>query len=313
MKIVRDLIYSKSLLRFPVGFLLFLVLVIIANGNFQSVRDLCRHLKFTPPIQGFALQGHMLRNLSIGIYASCKDLCTMESRCVSFNLGPPINDRMVCELSDSDNTQHPDDLIPREGFVYRSTENPCSSSPCSHNGTCLNGFSDKRYLCDCKPGYTGEQCERENWRKITTDPVCFGTRGDKYGTFTIQEDGQIYTFKLIHRNGSLICATEVPPSNWGCPSLNYGNDTLMTLITYVNKTVLPLAEYVHTSGSKYRYHLATADVNSETLVFNKLPIPMSVSTGQQFQIWYAQDLTNELEDNNGGQTCTDVYAFYDEN
>ncbi|XP_078374030.1 uncharacterized protein LOC144657542 [Oculina patagonica] len=130
MKIVRALIYSKSLWRFPVGFLLFLVLVIIANGNFQSVRDLCRHLKFTQPIQGFALQGQMLRNLSIGIYASCKDLCTMESRCVSFNLGPPINDRMVCELSDSDNTQHPDDLIPREGFVYRSTELYTRSGKC---------------------------------------------------------------------------------------------------------------------------------------------------------------------------------------
>ena len=46
----------------------------------------------------------------------------MENHCVSFNLGPPINDRMVCELSDSDNKQQPEDLKPRAGFAYRGTE-----------------------------------------------------------------------------------------------------------------------------------------------------------------------------------------------
>ncbi|XP_078373999.1 uncharacterized protein LOC144658644 [Oculina patagonica] len=312
MKIVRVLIYSKSLWRFPVGFLLFLVLV--TNGNCQSVRDLCRHLKFTPPIQGFALQGHILKNLSIGIYASCKDLCTMESRCVSFNLGPPINDRRVCELSDSDNTQHPDDLIPREGFVYRSTENPCSSSPCSHNGTCLNGFTDKRYLCDCKPGYTGEQCEKDNWKKINIEPACFGAKDDNYGAFVIQEKGQIHTFKLVHISGSLQCNEQHASTYWGCLNMKFGMNNLMTLITYMNRTVLPLAEYVLVSNTPaYGYHLDTADVNSETLVFNYLPISLTVSVGQQFQIWYSQDLANHSENNNSGETCTDVYALYDDN
>ena len=83
---------------------------------------ICRRLKFNTPIQGFALQGHVLKNLSIEEHASCKNLCTMESRCVSFNLGPSIKNKMVCELSDSDHTKRPEDLKPREGFVYRSTE-----------------------------------------------------------------------------------------------------------------------------------------------------------------------------------------------
>ncbi len=77
---------------------------------------------FGTPVQGFALEGHLVKNLSIGIYASCKHLCLLENHCVSFNLGPPIKDRMVCELSDSDGTKHLEDLKPREGFVYRGTE-----------------------------------------------------------------------------------------------------------------------------------------------------------------------------------------------
>ena len=83
---------------------------------------LCRRLQFTTPVQGYALQGHMIKNLSIGLHASCRDLCTMESHCMSFNLGPPTNDRVVCELSDSEHIQHPEDLTPRQGFVYRATE-----------------------------------------------------------------------------------------------------------------------------------------------------------------------------------------------
>lgn len=82
----------------------------------------------------------------------------------------------------------------------------------------------------------------------------------------------------------------------------------------MNRTVLPLAEYVLVNDSPaYGYNLDTADVNSETLVFDYLPIPLTVSVGQQFQIWYSQDLANHSEHNNSGETCTDVYALYDEN
>ena len=44
----------------------------------------------------------MFLNLSIEMYASCHHRCVMESDCVSVNIGPPINDKVVCELSNSD-------------------------------------------------------------------------------------------------------------------------------------------------------------------------------------------------------------------
>ena len=42
-------------------------------------------------------------------------------------------------------------------FCY---QNFCSSDPCAHNATCLNGFTDKKYLCVCQIGFTGEHCEK---------------------------------------------------------------------------------------------------------------------------------------------------------
>ena len=43
-------------------------------------------------------------------------------------------------------------------IIFRH-QNECSSSPCVHNATCLNGFTDKRYKCLCPIGYTGGNCE----------------------------------------------------------------------------------------------------------------------------------------------------------
>ena len=86
--------------------------------------DLCRHLKFTTPVDGYALQGHVIKNISLnlGMRASCKGRCSIDSNCVSVNIGSPINDKVLCQLSYSDHLRHPDDLKPREGFVYRGTQ-----------------------------------------------------------------------------------------------------------------------------------------------------------------------------------------------
>ena len=47
----------------------------------------------------------------------------MEDTCVSVNVGPPSkNGLRVCQLSDSDHIQHPNDLKPQEGYQYWSTK-----------------------------------------------------------------------------------------------------------------------------------------------------------------------------------------------
>ncbi|KAJ7382549.1 hypothetical protein OS493_034183, partial [Desmophyllum pertusum] len=116
-------------------------------------------------------------------------------------------------------------------------------------------------------------------------------RDDTYGTFNIQESGLIYTFKLVHNNGSLSCNTDAtPPSHWGCDHYQvYGNKKLLTVITYPNKTALPLADYLRDEGGcgekYYSYEIAGIGVNSPELVFNNLSTPLAVSNAQEFQIW----------------------------
>lgn len=122
----------------------------------------------------------------------CRYECLMESTCVSVNIGPPNETGFrLCQLIDSDHTQHRDDNEARKGFIHWATEvgfhitiqsswvnpdiigrvylligvfisnqNPCSSNPCLHNATCLNGYTDKRYICLCPVPYKGENCEK---------------------------------------------------------------------------------------------------------------------------------------------------------
>jgi hypothetical protein len=37
--------------------------------------------------------------------------------------------------------------------------NPCTSAPCTNNGTCSRIGYTQDFVCDCLPGYTGLQCQ----------------------------------------------------------------------------------------------------------------------------------------------------------
>ena len=88
----------------------------------------CRSLRFAMPVDGSALQGHMLENVSLKMGPDemrfeCRGLCGMESTCVSINIGPSASDgARLCQLSNSDHIRHPDDLIQQIGFLYWATE-----------------------------------------------------------------------------------------------------------------------------------------------------------------------------------------------
>ena len=149
----------------------------------------------------------------------------------------------------------------------------------------------------------------ENWKKINDDPVCFKARDDSYGSFNIKESGLIYMFKLVHRSGALKCARQLSASYWGCTHWTYRNMRLTTFITFPNKTTILPVISEEISGPP-RYKIDGIDSNAMQLVFNNLPSPMSVTTGQEFQIWFGEDLRNWHEYDNSGETCADVYAWY---
>ena len=100
---------------------------ILFNEQFSlsCLSDVCgRHVKYTAVIRGYALYGHVIQNLtlSVDIPDPCRTQCVMESRCVAIDIGPHFGDHIICELSDSDGTEYPQDLKPRNDFIYIGTE-----------------------------------------------------------------------------------------------------------------------------------------------------------------------------------------------
>ena len=87
---------------------------------------ICRRVKFQEPSNGFALLGHVFANITliIGPHMNnhCKNRCIMEQRCRSINIGQARNDKVLCQLSDSDQWKHPKYLKPMDYFLYLSIE-----------------------------------------------------------------------------------------------------------------------------------------------------------------------------------------------
>ena len=94
----------------------------------KKVQHACHHISnHNQLVAGYALQQHILKQiyLSMGIkpYSDCKNRCLMENTCVSVNVGPPSkNGLRVCQLSDFDHIQYPDDLKPRERYQFWATK-----------------------------------------------------------------------------------------------------------------------------------------------------------------------------------------------
>jgi len=91
----------------------------------------------------------------------------------------------------------------------------------------------------------------------------------------------------------------------------------MTFITNINReSLLPPVEdleelpYHDVSVKKHTYNLDGNGYKSAELVFRNLSSPLFLSRNQELQIWYGQDWVGFSEDNNSGETCVDVYAWY---
>ncbi|XP_068757226.1 contactin-associated protein like 5-3-like isoform X2 [Montipora capricornis] len=126
-------------------------------------QDLCRTFHLSQPIEGFALVGHVIRNLAVEVESLCRVNCYMEADCVSFNIGSLQDGKYACEMSDSDHHTHPQDLVSWEGWIYGATiQNFCSTNTCHPENTltCHSGFSQRGFRCLCKAGYYGSDCEK---------------------------------------------------------------------------------------------------------------------------------------------------------
>lgn len=88
--------------------------------------DDCRQLEFMPDYNydGKRLENHMIHTTDVTVEGSCRTLCYMEPKCVSYNFKTTAsnNGRHHCELSDATREGHKDELVDAPDYFYRGTK-----------------------------------------------------------------------------------------------------------------------------------------------------------------------------------------------
>ena len=77
-------------------------------------------MEINPSIEDHTLTGHVFKSMVIQDSSACETNCFMEGDCVSFNVKPLQNGDHLCELSNSIDVVHPENLKDEQGTVYTS-------------------------------------------------------------------------------------------------------------------------------------------------------------------------------------------------
>ena len=79
--------------------------------------------QFLPTIPGKALEGHVLKNITVERELSCEIHCYREHNCQSYNVIPLLPaEGWLCQLNNADGQQHPGSLKSKTGYKYRATK-----------------------------------------------------------------------------------------------------------------------------------------------------------------------------------------------
>ena len=143
------------------------------------------------------------------------------------------------------------------------------------------------------------------WLKINTEVLCFGAKNDSYGKFSIHKAGKISAFKLAHHSGSVSCYKDDKGTNWGCSHPSY----IRQICTHITDASNVCLVNNLNSSAHGCYQLPGFDHNSPEIELS-LSSPIGVRAGQEFRIWYGEDLYNKDDYDNHGKSCVDVYGFY---
>lgn len=139
--------------------------------------------------------------------------------------------------------------------------------------------------------------------------ICYGSKGNDYGAFRIQNDAIITSVKLEHVSGLISCDVNTPTFGSGIWTCSDDSNLLTTFITNIkNEIIFPpgvtlqeLTKQIKISDSSV-YKLTEKD-----MVYNS-PI-LAVAANTELRIWNANDLASDISDqNNGGTHCVNVYV-----
>ena len=141
------------------------------------------------------------------------------------------------------------------------------------------------------------------WRRLNSNPVCFGAKDNQFGAFVVEVGGHIDAVKLIHLHGQVSCnVSKGRWSNWGCS----GAKSLLVFLTNSTDDILiPKLE-----GGAFKYKIEGYNSNSSEIIWKDFSSPIRLTSGQELRLWHSTDLMDHGESNNDGTSCSDVFALY---
>ena len=128
-----------------------------------------------------------------------------------------------------------------------------------------------------------------------------GAKDDNPGKFFTPMAGKISALKLVYSSGKVGCTVQ-DSSKWGCDG---DSSNLYTLITDDQNNVA-FPENYHGQG---HYTLPGFTSSSPELLFT-FSIPLEVTVGQEYRVWYSEDLLYSIEVDNHGPTCMKVIVLF---
>lgn len=158
------------------------------------------------------------------------------------------------------------------------------------------------------------------WNRLNATKACFGAKGDNPGKFTITREGFLAAFKVVHTRGQVNCEKGATghgsvASKWGCSTNHphHGTTPLGTFITTPTpsrRILFPREKFIRDKSMSKWYSLPGFEPNSPFLVFHDFANPEFVQYGQKVEIWFGEDLANDSEEDNDGESCVEVFAWY---
>ena len=139
------------------------------------------------------------------------------------------------------------------------------------------------------------------WRRLNSAPVCFGAKNNTFGRFQVEFSGSINALKLVHLNGKVSCG-----KSWAKSSCTPGAEKLRVFITDGSNTII-LPNYWTIDNW---YKIPGYNSSSSEIISTDFPNPLYLSCGQDLRLWFGRDLFDQIEDNNNGTVCTNVFVRY---
>ncbi|KXJ07170.1 hypothetical protein AC249_AIPGENE23390 [Exaiptasia diaphana] len=145
---------------------------------------------------------------------------------------------------------------------------------------------------------------RPVWEKVNANPVCFGARDNRFGSFLINvRRGLVSMVQLIHLSGGVTCKVGGQLSNWGCD-----DGWLATVFTDKSNNRLAPEDRWIVDWNKLVYKIGDIDPFLSKIRL-RLIIPMNITAGQEYRLWYGEDLKDVSEVDNSGTVCVDVNMY----